>query len=279
MKLVFVFVTALLLSATSFAGNGILFKNLKLKRVGINLGAEKDLITGNIMSHNYFNSLVDHQSLNADFERFVDTNFSKYSGVCENPHIRINLAYELPKANRELNLSFIGVFNRIDGVYYDRQNNSNGYEYLSYDMYSNEFALEASYVFKKELNLVQNIFGLNLYGLVGTNLGYQFNNVVTVNGTEEIRDRQFGARINATEIVNNDEFFIEETDYFNNSYRASNAINQRAFAGVGFGLLFFNRVELGMNGRFGYGYRFHFSNDFTYTNLQSFDFTAKWVLK
>jgi len=278
-KFIVLLTSSIIITLTSYAGEGFLFKNLKLKRVGVNLGMEQDLIMGNRMSHSYFNSLVDHPNLNSNVERFVDANFVKHSGVCENPHFRINLAYELPKANREFNLTLVGVFDRIDGVNYQRISVNGDYDYLSYDMYSNELALEASYVFKREVSLIRNIFGLNFYGLAGTNFGYQFDNEVTMSGVDELREREFGTRIAQPSTASLNEYTFEENEYFTNYYSASSAFNLRAFSGVGVGLLFFNRLELGLNGRYGYGFRYHLSNDFTPTNLRSLDITAKWVLK
>lgn len=280
-KIIFLFVACLFCSWSSIAGGNFIFKKLKLKSIGVNGGVEQDLIMGNKMSHKYFNSMVNDPNINSNLEDFVDANFWKHSGVCENPHFRINLAYELPKPNRELHLNLIGVFNRVDGIHYNRydpSNNNSYYDYLSYNLYSHEMALETNYVFKKELNVIKNVLGLNLYGLGGTNLGFQFGNELSISGTETIRDRQLGARISADDNTVSNYTFDSQED-FDNYYDASNAINQRVYAGAGLGFLFFNRVELGVNGKFGYGYRYHFSNDFATTNLRSIDFSAKWVLK
>jgi len=152
------------------------------------------------------------------------------------------------------------------------------YAYFSYELYSSETAIEINYTASKELRLIKNVLHLNIYGMGGTNLGYQFNNELFVSGTEKIRDRQLGVRLQSTASINtNFDFDMEEN--IENYYDASNAINQRIYAGAGIGFVILNRLELGINGKFGYGYRYHFSNDFAATNIQSFDFSAKWLLK
>jgi len=278
-KIILLLSAALLITLSSFAGNTFIFKKLKLKKVGIQMGVEQDLILGDKMSHKYFNSLVNDPNLNSALENRIDANFSKYSGVCENPHIQINLAYQLPKPNHELHFNVLGVFNRVDGIYYNRlSSNTANYDYLNYDLYSSELGLEVNYVLKKELQLIKNVLGLNLYASGGANTGFQFENYLTISGTETIRDRQLGVRLAQTDDVASD-YTFETNERFNNSYRASNGINQRVFAGAGVGFVLFNRLELGINGKYGYGYRYHFSNDFAATNIRSYNLSAKWVLK
>lgn len=271
-------IICLFLTTTSFAGGGIGFKNLKLKKVGIHYGAEQDLTMGNKMSHQYFSSIVKDARITSDIASDVHANYYKHSGVCENPHLQVDLAFKLPNPNRELQFQLMSIFNRVDGISYNRASEATGPEFLNYDLYSSEFALQANYAFKKELNIIKNVLGINFYGLGGANIGYQFNNELFVSGSTDLRDRQLGVRMLA-DGIDNARIDFDSVESFQNNYNASNAINQRAYVGGGIGVVFFNRLEVGMNGKFGYGYRYHFSNDFATTNIRSFDFSAKWVLK
>lgn len=273
-----IIVTAFI-SQTVFAGNSFLFKNLKLKKIGLHYGVEQDVLMGNVMSDKYFNSLAGHPNLNEALENRVDANYYKYSGTCENPHMRLSFAWELPKPNQELHLGLIGVFNRLDGMSYHKSAEYiEDYTYFNYDLNSNEFALEAEYVFNKELKLIKNIFHINLSGFGGTNFGYQYANRLKVSGTNAYETRELGEPLQRIYGENVSLAYIDE-EQFANMYDVSNAINQRAYVGGGVGLIFFNRLELGIKGKFGYGYRYHFSNDFAGTNIRSFDLNAKWILK
>lgn len=271
--------TAAFITQAALAGNSFIFKNLKIKRIGIHYGAEQDLLMGNVMSDKYFNSLANHPNLNEALQNRIGAHFFKHSGVCENPHVKLNFAWQLPKPNQELHFGLIGVFNRLDGISYHKLIGENlDYAYINYDLRSNEFAIEADYVFNKEIKIIHNIFHLNVYGLGGTNMGYQYANDLVISGTEEIPDRQFGTRAQRLAEENISLEYDNEGD-FENHYEVSNAINQRTYIGGGLGLIFFNRLEVGMKGKFGYGYRYHFSNDFASTNIRSFDFNLKWLLK
>jgi len=276
--------TILLIIAIAFTAQstfaGDFFKNIKIKKIGIHTGGEQDILMGKVMSNNYFNSLANNPNLNEALENRIDANYFKHSGVCENPHIRLSLSLQLPKPNHELQLGLISVTNRLDGLSYHKLQGENlDYAYFNYDLNSNEFAVEANYVYNKEIKIINNIFHLNIYGLGGTNFGYQYANRLVISGTKEIPNRQFGARLQAPAEENINFEYTTNGEDFANTYNASNAINQRAYVGGGIGAIFFNRLELGVKGKFGYGYRYHFSNDFAATNIRSFDLNAKWILK
>lgn len=267
-----------LTSFSAFSQGSFPFKNLKLKKIGTSVGVEQDMFIGDQMSHSYFNNLSDDPTLKTSIEDRVNSYFSKTSGVCENPHIRLNMVYELPKNDNELHLNLIGVFNRVDGVYYSTNNyNDVDYKSFNYDLYSHEIALGASYVAKQKLSVLPNLFDVNLYGMLGTNIGYQFMNDLNVSGTEEITENKLGTRPDVGEIAS--DYTYADREYFHNYYDVSDAINQRVYAGAGFGLVFLNRLEIGAAGRYGLGYRYHFSDEVIGTNLRSFELNAKWILK
>ena len=206
---------------------------------------------------------------------FADLDFSQsdaYSSICENPHIRLSLVLEpSTMRNTELHTSIVGIFNRTDAIsYYDNGSYYNSGRYLSFTSYGHEVAFETSLL--KSANLFKTFY---LYGGLGTNLGYTFGNELHINGSDTRTVRDIG--------LAEAEAFVSELssdeNYHYNFYDQSDGISQRAFAQVGASIVFFRRLEIGLEGRFGLGYRAHFNGPMARTNLRSLGATAKWVLK
>jgi len=106
------FLTTLFISSIAFAGNSFISKNLKLKKIGIHMGVENDLLSWNGMQGYYFSSLLIDRELSEVLSDRRNANFNQGSGLCGIPNISVNFAFELPKKNRELQLGVMGIFDR-----------------------------------------------------------------------------------------------------------------------------------------------------------------------
>ncbi|MEL6988196.1 MAG: hypothetical protein AAGK97_10230, partial [Bacteroidota bacterium] len=67
---------------------------------------------------------------------------------------------------------------------------------------------------------------------------------------------------------------IEE---FSDNYRLKNGIHQRIYLQAGVGVRILNRMELGLEGRFGYGYRKTAGTNIQGSELTSVGLNAKWL--
>lgn len=265
------------ISVHSFAENPFILKNLKLKKIGIHMGMDKDLLSWRNMQGEYFSSLVIDDELSDLAIDYRNSKYNQYSALCGIPNIRASLVFQLPKNNRELHVGLIGVFDRVYGnnfaQYLPESSEWNKHKNYRYSLHSHEIAIEVNYVATKKIEILKDVFQLNLYGLLGTNGGYQFDNNISIEDNLMLY-REWGApRDTWVETMSNNQQNINVHE------KAFDAINHRVYAGIGFGLVFLNRLELGFNSKLGSGYRYHFSNRFTGTKFSSFDFSAKWILK
>lgn len=248
-------------------------KPLKVKKIGVELGVDRDMIKGmsgktllSRASTDIASYLPDDVSLNDEYQ---------FSGVCENPNMRVTVVLEPTFfKNTEIQTAASVVWQRYDAVGYYNPDSWNGnYNYYDIETYGNEINLEAALV---------KSFGpkwIKFYGGAGANLGYHFGNELYVSGmnveTPTTEDRTF-AEILTTD--RNYEFY-EDNGYYHYSEGMSNGTSTRVFAQAGVGIIFFKRVELGMTGRFGYGLRTYHGEKGNFTNLRSLGMTLKYVLK
>lgn len=260
------------------SGNKLLGPNSKwkVKRVGITLGVDQDMI--HALSHNYFTSLLDAET-QAEYAGIDYRAADKYAGICENPHVRLNLSL-VPShlANTELNFALNGIFFRNDGVtYYNRDQKLGETDYLSFDNWGHEVNAEASIVKSKTI-----LNTLRFFGGLGTNIGYTFGNYLEVN-TSDYRTVLDYSLLETGQIVypNADAFMAEDLESiyaYHQDHKINDGISQRVFAHAGISFLVMRKFELGVEGRLGYGYRYHFGRKATGARLQSIGLTAKWVL-
>ena len=211
----------------------------KIKKFGIHLGQDQDRIMG-----------MDHLSLIKSVNRplameLEDIDFDSqdaYSMICENPHIRLDLSVVPRFAPRsEMRFALVGMFNRIDAVYYQKYEPDGMHRTLDYESRSNEIALETSLLRKFKLG---NAVTFYLGG--GTNLGYSFGNEVSVSG--------YNVRLREADTPD-DPVYYNDYDYFYESHTAANAIHQRLFAEAGIGVTIAKRIELNLEYRYGLGYK------------------------
>jgi len=233
---------------------------LKIKKVGISLGQDWDMLPG--LSKDMLLSKTDGSMADALSPLFDLDDSYQYSGTCENPNIRASLVLEPQRwSNVELHTSGVFIFNRIDAIYMS-DSDDEGYSYADIEMRSNEIGLEG--VLLKRVP----VFGwdaLNLYGGVGTNAGYQFGNRLYAKASETEYDvvRPTGDR------------YTEEI----HESSIKNGISARVFGQAGIGVTFFGRVELGLEGRYGAGFRHYSGTDTDFSNLHSIALNLKYVLK
>ncbi len=253
----------LFIALISFMGTFHADAQMKVKKFGIALGQDWDMLPG--LSTETLLSKT-NESFSEDITPYFDlSNGFQYSSACDNPNIRLTLVFQ-PEfcSNVELQTSGVFIFDRMDAVYlYD--NSDRGYRNLSVISHGNEIDLEGVLIKKVPVLGFLNLKFLNLYGGIGANAGYQFGNYLSVWGSDS--EYSTGRWGNA-----------RESNHISENNNINDGISARVFAQAGFGITILRRVELGLEGRYGAGLRHYFATDTDFTNLHSIAFTAKYVL-
>ncbi len=236
---------------------------MKVKKFGISLGQDWDMLPG--LSTETILRKTDGR-LSQDLESFFDLpNSSQYSSACDNPNFRLSLVFEPERwRNVELHTSGVFIFNRMDAVYlYD--NDNYGYSNLNIILHGNEIDAEAVLLKRVPVFGFLNRKFFNLYGGIGSNVGYQFGNYISVRGHNQTFDpgRQGNFR---------------DATYINDYTDITDGVSARVFAQVGYGITFFRKLELGFEARYGAGLRHNFMTNTDFTNLHSVAFNMKYVL-
>ncbi|MEM7656664.1 MAG: hypothetical protein AAF399_11085 [Bacteroidota bacterium] len=241
----------------------------RVKSIDLGLGVEQDMV--NRLSFDYLkNNLRDADALAA----FGGKNFESadvYSMICENPHLRLGLTLESNVLkNTELRIAGVAILNRIDAISYynDQYDYFQTSEYLNISSYTNEVAGEIALVKSAYLTKFFRVFGG-----AGTNLGFSMGNYMNVNASNM-------NVVNDWSLLETGQITgpIVEEEYYYDNFDVRSGIQQRVFGQVGFGLTLFRKLEFGMEGRFGAGYRYHFGGEASMTRLNSFAMTARWML-
>ena len=268
MKKTLVITCACLFSLSLFSQNLSVPTNWGIQKFSVSFGTEMDLI------RNLDQSYMASTGRNIDQSAFSNAEFAPedlYGGACENPHVRIMATLGVPGwKNMELNVGASLMFDRYDAVYYHNYNYNSEYgdEYLSYNSFHDEIALEASLL--KRMNFLR-VF--NFYAGGGTNLGYSFGGEMTINGTtRQLADENLNR--GSGDIVSGN----YESGYVYETFVQRDGINQRLFGQLGFGIIFFRRLELALDYRAGIGYRAIFGAPVKMTELQSAGLSLKWIL-
>lgn len=244
-------------------------RGLKVKKIGIRLGIENDIIKN--LDYEYMLSTAKGLELTdfADLE-FSPKDYEK--GYCENPNVSIDMTLGIPRwSSLDLNITASAVFNRYDGVRYRNNNRveaTRGSEYLRISSYSREAAME--------LSLIKSYKVFNWWHLnagAGTNLGYGFGDKVNVNGVTnndvEKENRSYGDIWTGKDYAEYNYSNLEMRDGFNN----------RIFAQLGTSFTFFKRIELGIDWRRGIGVKTMFGAGFKQTRLRATYINIRYVLK
>jgi len=265
MKKIYLLALALAVCSSSFAQN---FLGMKIKKYGLASTVDQDRVNG--LDATYFMGLA-KTNVRDDLAGKELPKESITSMTCENPAFRFDITVLPFKAspNIHLNLGTSLMLNRIDATGYSFRNGNYGdnqYEYIDFDSYSNEAALEATMLFSKKLLFV------NLYGGAGTNLGYTFLGHMYIEGSYLNNDTESTLGSDGASLTNRD------YTYFSERHDMKNSLHQRAYLHAGVSITFFKRLELGVEGRRGIGYRYNTGNPMKFTNLISGGFVARWNL-
>ncbi len=264
MKKVCLLLLACAICSTTFAQN---FLGMKIKKFGISTSSDQDRV--NNLDASYFDGLsksgISSDIMENDFDPVNIT-----SMTCENPALRAEITV-LPfrtVPNVQLNLGTSIMFNRRESTgyeFYSRNNNSS--EYFRFNAYSNEAALDGSLVYNLKL------WAFNLYGGAGTNLGYTFDGDLKVEG------QYWEENGNSYPGTDGGETISGELVDFREYHGMKNSLHQRVFLQGGVSVIFFKRLEFGLEMRRGVGYRFNIGNSPKFTDLTSGGFNLKWNLK
>lgn len=235
---------------------------MKIKKFGISLGQDWDMLPG--LSTDMLLRKTDKVTAE-NIQPFLNSAYSyQSSGFCENNNVRVSLVFEPQRwKNVELHTSGVFLYDRNDGLHFydyndDRTSN------LSFTLHGSEIDMETVLLKKVPVFGFLDKKFLNLYGGIGTNIGYQFGNYISLSSytsTRPDRDR------------NN-----WETEYAHSYDNINDGVSARVFAQAGLGLTLFRRVEIGFEARYGAGLRHYFMTDTDFTNLHSVAFSAKYVL-
>lgn len=248
-----------------------------IKSVTVFYGQDRDLLSS--MDSDYFLSMAQNEEDKQYFtQEFSDRDVA--SMICENPNITLSVGIDLPR-NFEWNLGVNAIFNRVDALTYE-YSNWDGFDsnYANFSTYSDEVALESSIVKRIGLLPFRNRLGnqvVNLYVGAGTNIGAIFNNRMYSYGSQEVTAADFS--YNEYDQLQRDVMDNTEYEYFNEDFELRGGFTQRIYGQAGIGFTIARRVELGVQGKYGVGYRYMGGAGIKNTTLESFGFTLKWLLK
>lgn len=269
--------TILLATALVFglsAQNGTFWngKAWKLKRVGAFGGQDQDML-GN-MSHEYFLSSIT-SNLDFDYASLNTTDRHTYSMLCENPHFRLNAVFQNQyHENLEFGISLVGIFNRIDEIVYTTPGTDPWNwqaEQLRFTQYGSEIAIEPTLGFRRQ----RGAFALT--GILGTNVGYHFDNYLRIDGQNlTVCEDVVSFRDESGTGITTD---CETIPYLSESSVQSGGLAMRAFAEINASFVLFKRFEMGTLLRRGVGLRLNNNAPNTTTDLHSFGFFTRWTLK
>ncbi len=240
---------------------------MKVKKIGLTGSFDKDMI--NNINADYFMS-VSKDGTYADLSgiEFRDQDIS--SMFCENPALRAELTL-LPfskNENLQLNAGASLMFNRSDGSYYNffYGEQAPDYNYINFSSTSQEIALDFAFLFHKRVSF------LHLYGGVGTNIGMTFAGNMNIHGQYQKTTEIAGG-------ATDDPTYVTEGNIpFQESHQMKDMLHQRAFLQGAATVIFFKRLEIGLEGRIGKGYRTT-GGSRANTTLNSYGVVTKWNFK
>ena len=257
----------LLAFAICTTANAQNFLGMKVKKFGVSTTIDQDRLNG--LGASYFDGVsktgISSEIMENDFDTGDIT-----SMICENSTVRAEITV-LPfkkMQHVQLNMGTSLIYDRYESTSYGVHcSYDEPTEFYSFTSRSNEAALDASIVYNLKL------WAFNLYGGVGTNLGYTFGGDLDVQGRylsgEEVSyPGEDGGQISALEVIG-----IAE------QHELKNILHHRAFLHGGASVIFFKRLEVGLEGRRGVGYRFNKGNSINFSDLISLGLNAKWNLR
>lgn len=235
--------------------------NWLVKSIDISLGVDEDRVNG--LSNEYFTDMLRNENVAYIGPEFDGQN--AYSMICENPYVRVMATLApLGSKNTEIRVGLNGIFNRLDGVSYHSDEG-----YASFSTIGDEIAIESAFI------KTTGIWGLRFYGGVGMNTGFAFNNRYYGWGSENIIVDNVSLRGDNQPISS----VMQVSDPYYNEVELRNGMSQRLFLQGGVGFRFFKRVEVGLEGRYGYGYRWIVGAGKKAIRLQSVALNARYYLR
>jgi len=190
-----------------------------------------------------------------------------YSMACENPNVRIGATLPLKAKGFSLYLGANVISDRWDMAYYRTGEwMDSDYSTLQFESHTDEIGLEAALIKKVEIPFIN----VNVYGGLGTNIGYSFNGEATISGQNIVTNPRGEIGKGGLDPVD------AEYVTFSDTYRLKNGFHQRAYLQGGIGKRFLNVFEIGLEGKFGYGYRLTGGTAPQYTKLTSLGANLKY---
>jgi len=255
------------LSTTLSAQSSWNIGSFKVKKLDFSQGYETDYING--LDYTFFTA----QMPEAQQAVLSELNFRPqdfHSGICENPSLNFGITLEYEKLkNFEWRNAFAIKKDRVDAVTYYNNSRFDG-DFLNIYSTHNEYTLESALVYKLPLGSFMNI-----YTGVGTNLGLTSNNQtciftsfditasdISFSNVDEVPAGQFGSG-----------------DGYEDCYSTGTQLNQRVFGQIGFGFIIFKRLEIGMDIKYGYGYRADFGSSIDGTQIVANNINFRYILK
>ena len=242
---------------------GMSSASAQFTKIGITAGYDTDLVKS--LSADYITSSTTLDVRGIDLTRFDKS--TMYSMACENAHVRIFTGYDLPKMNASAYFALVGIFNRWDDISYATPEGS----YISFGSVGHEIAVESSLDKRYTLG---NILYLDLG--VGVNSGVGFGGYSYINTwNTEIVD--YGSDRDAMDVLTGNDIVATSYTADINDYAENKvSLHSRVFGKVGVGMIFFDRVEIGMAVRYGAGLRSHIGGTATATELRSFELNSAY---
>lgn len=243
-------------------------KNWQLAKISVHAGMDQDMLGD--LHQNYFLSTTRSEP-EVDYSNLSFGESDVYSMICENPNIRLEAVLTSPTfKNVEWRFAMNAVFNRIDAIsYYNYDNVLGNSEYLSFNNVTNELSLETGI-----LKVFPVTRRLSVSGGAGTNIGFSFANYLNIYGsTVDYTANQ----VNYTNVGEVNETVSSPTyNYYSDYLDLKNGINQRAYLQAGLNYELFSWLELGVDARYGVGYRGIVGAPLAATRLKAFSLSAKY---
>lgn len=243
----------------------------KIKKFDFSLGYEADYI--NDMDYRFFaEQMPDVQQARLDELNFEVSEVE--SGICENPSINIGITLEPENFEfLEWRNALAVKPNRVDAMTYF---NNSGYEgtYLNISGTHAEFAFESALVMKLPV-----LPFFNLYIGAGTNIGVTTSNETCVFTSLDLTAEDISYR-NINEVNEGvPAGRYGSGDGYGACFDTGSQLNQRIFGQLGTGIIFFDRVEVGLDMKYGFGYRAVPGRTIDRTHIVATNLNLRYILK
>ncbi len=239
----------------------------KIKSVDFSTGTDSDMVMD--LNSSYFIDQLS-SSQQASLRNLDFNSFSAFSGTCENPSISVGVTLVHPKASLFEWRNLVSYKpNRIDAINLRTDN-----DFLDISSTHTEIAAESAI-----LLVIPNVPIVNIYIGAGTNLGVTTSNTTCVFTTADLDsdNSAFGTNETSNQVPAGS--FGSGDGYHHECFDTGSQINQRLFLQVGFGAEIWKRVEIGLDLKYGIGYRADIGNSIRGTNLNSTNFILRYKLK